>query len=127
MKRVIQYLDEQGIKHINEGGFLSFRYHEINFLYLKDERDEDFYSMYVPGIWKVDNASKFRVLEVINGINNQLKIVKMVVNGDYVWAGIEQNFIAGADWDEMMTYSIDILCLAYHLFHDRWSQAVALN
>ena len=115
MEQIVKILEEQGICPIYEEGFLTFSYQNINFLYLEDERDKTFYSLYIPGILKVDHTCKCDVLEVTNAINNELKIVKLILNGEYVWAGMEQRL------------SSDVLVLAYELFHTKWVHGRALN
>jgi hypothetical protein len=127
MEQIVKILKEQGICPIYEEGFLTFSYQNINFLYLEDERDKTFYSLYIPGILKVDHTCKCDVLEVTNAINNELKIVKLILNGEYVWAGMEQRLSSETDLKKMIFFSIDVLVLAYELFHTKWVHGRALN
>ncbi len=127
MRRIIEILKEQGIEPVDEGDFLTFCYRDVNFLYMEDKRDKEFYSIYIPGIMKVEGVGKCEVLELINEINNQLKSVKLVINGDYVWAGLEQKMMIDAEMEKMVLYSIDVLILAYYLFRDKWCSTRQLN
>ena len=70
MKKIIEILKQQGIEPVDEGDFLTFCYRNINFLYMEDERDKEFFSIYIPGIMQVERTEKCEVLEVINEINN---------------------------------------------------------
>lgn len=127
MRKIIEILKQQGIKPINEGDFLTFCYRDINFLYMEDERDKEFFSIYIPGIMKVEQTGKCEALEAINEINNQLKSVKLVLNGEYVWAGLEQKLLMETDIEKMVLFSLDVLILAYHLFRDKWCSLKELN
>lgn len=127
MKKIIEILKQQGIEPVDEGDFLTFCYRNINFLYMEDERDKEFFSIYIPGIMQVERMEKCEVLEVINEINNQLKSVKLVLNGEYVWAGLEQKLLMDAEMEKMVLFSIDVLILAYHLFCDKWCSLKELN
>lgn len=127
MRRIAEILREQGIEPVDEGDFLTFCYRDINFLYMEDERVKEFFSIYIPGIMKVEGGGKCEVLELINEINNQLKSVKLVINGDYVWAGLEQKMMIDAEMEKMVLFSIDVLILAYYLFRDKWCGTRQLN
>lgn len=127
MEQIAKILREQGLNPVDEGGFLTFSYQNINFLYLEDERDGNFYSMYIPGILKVEEAGQCNILEVLNSINNQLKFVKFVLNGEYVWVGMEQKCYSEPNMKEMVTFSIEVLLFAYHSFQEKWGRQKDLN
>lgn len=107
---------------VDEGGYLSFCHQNVNFLYLNDERDRNFYSMYVPGLLKVDERNKCAVLEITNEINNEVKSVKLTLNGEYVWAGLEQKLSPGVELEHVVLFSVDALLLACHLFYEKWNK-----
>lgn len=122
MEEIIRILQEQGMDPVDEGGYLSFCHQNVNFLYLRDERDRNFYSMYVPGLLKVDKRNKCAVLEITNEINNEVKSVKLTLNGEYVWAGLEQKLSPGVELEHVVLFSVDALLLACHLFYEKWNK-----
>lgn len=122
MKEIVRILKEQGMNPVEEGGYLSFSHQNVNFLYLKDERDQNFYSIYVPGILKVDRSNKCQVLEVVNAINNEVKSVKLTLNGEYVWAGMEQRLSSDMELEYVVKFSLEALMWACHLFYDKWNR-----
>lgn len=122
MKEIVRILKEQGMNPVEEGGYLSFSHQNVNFLYLKDERDQHFYSIYVPGILKVDHSNKCKVLEVVNAINNEVKSVKLTLNGEYVWAGMEQRLSSDMELEYVVKFSLEALMWACHLFYDKWNR-----
>lgn len=122
MKEIVRILKEQGMNPVEEGGYLSFSHQNVNFLYLKDERDQHFYSIYVPGILKVDRSNKCKVLEVVNAINNEVKSVKLTLNGEYVWAGMEQRLSSDMELEYVVKFSLEALMWACHLFYDKWNR-----
>lgn len=121
MEEIVKILEEQGMNPVNEGGYLSFSHQNINFLYLSDDRDKSFYSMYVPGLLKVDGSNKCAVLEVVNAINNEVKSVKLTLNGEYVWAGLEQKLVSDMNMERVVMFSVDALLWACHLFYEKWN------
>lgn len=122
MEEIVRILREQGMDPVEEGGYLSFSHQEMNFLYLEDERDRNFYSMYVPGLLRVDRYNKCDVLEVVNAINNEVKSVKLTLNGEYVWAGMEQRLSSNMELEHVVKFSLEALMWACHLFYDRWNK-----
>lgn len=122
MKEIVRILKEKGMDPVEEGGYLSFSHQNVNFLYLCDERDKNFYSMYVPGLLRVDRSNKCAILEVVNAINNEVKSVKLTLNGEYVWAGMEQRLSSGMELEQVVMFSVEALMWACHLFYEKWNK-----
>ena len=70
---VMEVLQKQGFLPQREDFGIMFKYQMINFLYLFDENDETYFSMYVPYIFEVDDENIDDVLKAINIINKKVK------------------------------------------------------
>ena len=85
IENVLSVLKEQGLTPIVDQNMLSFSYKKLNFLYLQDEEDDTYFSMYIPGICEVDSKNESAVLQAVNQVNGTMRMVKLAVHGSFVW------------------------------------------
>jgi hypothetical protein len=89
----------------------------LNYLFLVDEDDEDFFSLYIPYMFQADDENIMDVYKAMNNVNNSIKVVKLLINEDDVWAACECRWPKDADISEILSFAIVTLFRAYGDFH----------
>jgi hypothetical protein len=73
----MEFLAEEGFRpHETEFG-IAFKSEGINFLYFKDEDDEQYFRLMMPAIFVVTEDNEDTVLSVMNDVNGTIKVVKL--------------------------------------------------
>ena len=76
-KLMKEYLAEEGFRpHETEFG-IAFKQEGINFLYFKDEDDEQYFRLMMPAIFVVTEDNEDTILRVMNDVNGTIKVVKL--------------------------------------------------
>ena len=104
--KVMEVLQKQGLLPQREEFGIIFKYQMLNFLYLFEENDENYFSMYMPYIFEVDEENIDDVLKVINIVNNEMKVLKLVVNDDNVWCCFEEKLTENTDLEDIVSYAV---------------------
>ncbi|MBR5778174.1 MAG: hypothetical protein IKY22_06940 [Bacteroidales bacterium] len=104
--KVMEVLQKQGLLPQREEFGIIFKYQMLNFLYLFEENDENYFSMYMPYIFEVDDENIDDVLKAINIVNNEMKVLKLVVNDDNVWCCFEEKLTENTDLEEIVSYAV---------------------
>lgn len=118
IENVLSVLKEQGLTPIVDQNMLSFSYKKLNFLYLQDEEDDTYFSMYIPGICEVDSKNESVVLQAVNQVNGTMRMVKLAVHGSFVWIGVELSVYENSSVINAVRNSLDLLCEALRQFID---------
>lgn len=116
IEKVFFALRKQGIDSVVDRNMLSFSYRKLNGLYLQDEQDENYFSMYLPGIFEIDEQNEQTVLQLINKINGNMRMVKLAVYGRYVWIGVELPVYKETLVEEIVAMTLEILYEAWQQF-----------
>lgn len=116
---VMEVLQKQGFLPQREDFGIMFKYQITNFLYLFDENDETYFSMYVPYIFEVDDENIDDVLKAINIINNEMKVIKLVVNANNVWCCFEEKLTENTDIEEIVSFAVVSLSQSQIKFFER--------
>lgn len=116
---VMEVLQKQGFLPQREDFGIMFKYQITNFLYLFDENDETYFSMYVPCIFEVDDENIDDVLKAINIINNEMKVLKLVVNANNVWCCFEEKLTENTDIEEIVSFAVVSLSQSQIKFFER--------
>ena len=76
-KLMKEYLAEEGFRpHETEFG-IAFKQEGINFLYFKDEDDEQYFRLMMPAIFVVTEDNEDPIMRVMNDVNGTIKVVKL--------------------------------------------------
>jgi len=86
---VFDYLKQQGLCPDMKDEVIVFKYQMLTFIYHRDDEDEKFFRLSMPGIFDVTEDNRVPVLEAINEVNRQIKAVKAIVPTDDVWLSTE--------------------------------------
>jgi len=76
-KLMINFLAEEGFRpHETEFG-IAFKYEGFNYLYFKDDDDEQYFRLMMPAIFEVTEDNEDMVLKALNYVNSNIKVVKL--------------------------------------------------
>lgn len=76
-KLMMEFLAEEGFRpHETEFG-IAFKQEGINFLYFKDEDDEQYFRLMMPAIFVVTEDNEDTIMRVMNEVNGTIKVVKL--------------------------------------------------
>ncbi|MBQ2980164.1 MAG: hypothetical protein IJE18_08675 [Bacteroidaceae bacterium] len=117
--KVMNELQKQGFLPQREDFGIAFKYQMAGYLFLADKTDDDYFSLYIPYFFEVDEENKADVLEAMNAINNDVKVVKLVINDGYVWACFEEKLPENANIEDILFYSIVTLYLSRQQFYEK--------
>lgn len=105
---VENWLKEQGFRcERDDDGDIRFRYQGVGMFCCKD-RDNGFLRIIMPGIYDV-NGNRERVLEAINTIARELKVIKAFLVNDSLWLSIEMFIDSTANIDNFIERCLDIM------------------
>ena len=121
--KVMKELQKHGLLPERKEFGIAFKYQMTNYLYLDDSDDEDYFSLYAPYIFEVDSENMTDVLVTVNAINNAMKVVKLVVVDDHLWACFEEKLPKDANVENIITYAVVILFHARQQFYEQLKKA----
>lgn len=76
-KLIFDFLAEEGFRpHETEFG-IAFKSEGFNFLFFKDDEDEQYFRLMMPAIFEVTEDNEDMVLQAMNDVNSNIKVVKL--------------------------------------------------
>ena len=76
-KLMIDYLAEEGFRPHETPFGIAFKKEGYNFLYFKDEDDEQYFRLMMPAIFVVTEDNEETILHAMNDVNGNIKVVKL--------------------------------------------------
>ena len=76
-KLMIDYLAEEGYRPHETPFGIAFKNEGYNFLFFKDEDDEQYFRLMMPAIFEVTEDNEETILKVMNDVNGSIKVVKL--------------------------------------------------
>ena len=76
-KLMINYLAEEGFRPHETPFGIAFKNEGFNFLYFKDEDDEQYFRLMMPAIFVVTEDNEDMILHAMNDVNSNIKVVKL--------------------------------------------------
>ncbi|MBR2084629.1 MAG: hypothetical protein IJ879_08515, partial [Muribaculaceae bacterium] len=73
----INYLAEEGFRPHETPFGIAFKNEGFNFLYFKDEDDEQYFRLMMPAIFVVTEDNEDTIMQVMNEVNGSIKVVKL--------------------------------------------------
>lgn len=87
---MLNYLREEGFCPKEEEFGIAFKCEGLNFLFLYDSDDDQYFRLMMPGIFDVTEENFPAVLPALNKVNSEIKVVKAYTPvPDEVWLGFE--------------------------------------
>lgn len=114
---VMNCLKEEGFcPKIDEHGSIIFKYQTSTFIYLNNDDDEEFFQLAYPGFFNVTEDNRELILEAINRANCRLKVAKLIVVNDEVWALFEVILDQSPEVSNIVTRALNTLMHAKDTF-----------
>ena len=109
-EKVLVTFEELGFE-LEDAGDLGyfFRFEELNYLYLPDDDDEQFFRLALPHVFDVTTENNPFVLEVVNDTNLSLKYSKTCVINEHVWIFYEYLSFGDDNVEEIIEHGIRVL------------------
>ncbi|MBR5685150.1 MAG: hypothetical protein IKX18_03220 [Muribaculaceae bacterium] len=76
-KLMMNYLAEEGFRPHETPFGIAFKNEGFNFLYFKDEEDEQYFRLMMPAIFEVTEDNEDTIFQVMNEVNSTIKVVKL--------------------------------------------------
>jgi len=76
-KLMIDYLAEEGFRPHETPFGIAFKNEGMNFLFFKDEEDEQYFRLMMPAIFVVTEDNEETIMRVMNDVNGSIKVVKL--------------------------------------------------
>ncbi len=76
-KLMMDYLAEEGFRPHETPFGIAFKSEGINYLYFKDEEDEQYFRLMMPAIFQITEDNEDMVLRAMNEVNGNIKVVKL--------------------------------------------------
>ena len=76
-KLMIDFLAEEGFRPHETPFGIAFKKEGYNFLYFKDEDDEQYFRLMMPAIFVVTEDNEETILHAMNDVNGNIKVVKL--------------------------------------------------
>ena len=74
---MINFLAEEGFRPHETPFGIAFKNEGLNFLYFKDEDDEQYFRLMMPAIFIVTEDNEDTIMHVMNEVNGNIKVVKL--------------------------------------------------
>ena len=74
---MMNYLAEEGFRPHETPFGIAFKNEGFNFLYFKDEEDEQYFRLMMPAIFEVTEDNEDTILQVMNEVKSTIKVVKL--------------------------------------------------
>lgn len=86
---VKQFLSNEGYKFdVDSDGDIHFKYEGINLYFTVDNNDQKYFRLIMPNIYQLE-GNRTRVLEAINTVARDLKVIKAFLIEDRLWLAVE--------------------------------------
>lgn len=76
-KLMMNYLAEEGFRPHETPFGIAFKNEGFNFLYFKDEDDEQYFRLMMPAIFEVTEDNEDTIMQLMNDVNSTIKVVKL--------------------------------------------------
>lgn len=118
-ERVLEFLKTQGFcPEVDEHGGIIFKYQMATFLFINNDEDEEFFQLAMPHIYQVTDDNRDIVLEAANKTNTSMKVVKISVLCDSVWAFFEILLDQSPDVKDIIPRALNILMSARQTLYE---------
>lgn len=86
---VKEFLASEGFRfNVDQDGDIHFKFEGVDMYFTADKDDQGFFRLIMPGIYKIEN-NRVKVLEAINTVTREMKVLKAFLADDYLWLAVE--------------------------------------
>lgn len=117
-EEIKEYLAQEGLRPQEEDYGFYFRYQMLTFIIHWDEEDAFFLRISMPAIFTTDENNRGDVLEAINAVNIERKVVKCILPDNDVWIVSEQLLDSTPKYEDIIPRTLDMLLGARMGFYE---------
>lgn len=86
---VKEYLSSEGYRYNIDGdGDIHFKYEGLSLFFTADKNDQSYFRLIMPSIYTLE-GNRTKVLEAINTVTRDLKVIKAFLVEDNLWLAVE--------------------------------------
>jgi hypothetical protein len=105
---------------VDGDGDVQFTYEDHTYFIEVNEEDPEFFRLVIANIWPIESISEqAQVLEAVDAVNRQLKVVKAYTTNDNVWIAMEVFLEDVDDYEAFFGRGLNILGQAIDLFVEK--------
>ncbi len=106
----VEFLRQEGYSpQVDEDGDVRFKYEGKTYLVIVDADDPQFFRLILPNFWGVGDGGRARVLEMAVAASTKVKVAKIIVVRDNVWATLELFLPQAEDFRAVFPRSLSAL------------------
>lgn len=116
---VLDFLRKQGFcpEVDSDNGNIMFKYQMATFLFVNNDKDEEFFQLIMPAICDVSEDNREIMLDAANKINRDMKVVKACIMGETVWLFFENLLDQSPEVGSIIERALNILHRARQQFY----------
>lgn len=118
---LLEFLQNEGFrpKVDPDDGEITFKCEGLTYSYFPDDNDQQYFRLMLPAIYDVNEDNKYEVLEAINKVNYDIKVIKLyVVHERSVWAALEILMDTTPEMEDIVPRAISLLRHARRVFYE---------
>lgn len=116
---VLNYLKSEGLMPQENNFGITFKYQMCNFIIFKDDDDQSFIQISMPGIYDVTEDTLMDVLMACNEVNTSIKVAKTIVSDNSVWIMYELVLDSSPVYEDVIPRGLDTLMSAREMFYQK--------
>ena len=133
-KLMMDFLAEEGFRPHEAPFGIAFKSEGLNYLYFKDEDDEQYFRLMMPAIYEVTEDNEDIIMRVMNEVNNSIKVVKLYTmetededgkSDNSVWVGFEILADTTPEVKDIVPRALSLLRAARDVFFAKLEEAAA--
>lgn len=117
-----QYLQQEGfLPKVDEDGDVVFKAEGLTYVLFSAEDDEEYFRLAIPNFWGIepgDEQDRMRVLAASASVTAQMKVAKVQVIRDKVWASVEMLIDPIENFTKVFPRSLRMLQATIREFRD---------
>ena len=109
---LLNFLEEEGYRPKVDpaDGEITFKCEGLTYSYFPDENDDQYFRLMLPAIYDVNEDNRYEVLEAINKVNFDIKVIKLyIVHDRSVWAALEILMDTTPEMSDIVPRAISLL------------------
>lgn len=119
MDLMAEFLRNDGYRPEVQDFGITFRAEGSNFLFIKNDNDNEFLQLCLPGIYDIENENeRLRVLQAMNEANATAKVVKCATINDSVWVFFEILLDGSPELGDIVPRALAMLKNGQHEFYE---------
>lgn len=126
--KFIQYLSSKNLAFQNNvEEQITFKYEDLNYLFVYDSSDSNFFRLLLPNIYSIENKenNKNECNEIVNNFNYTYKVVKAIVTPtNQIWLSVEQFVYSEENIELMFERCIMLLKSTISLIHKTINETI---